>query len=38
MKKVLIGVAFLAASLVVWGFAGCGKQEASCDTPACMGK
>jgi hypothetical protein len=31
MKKALIGAAFVGASLVVWGFAGCGKKEASCD-------
>ncbi|MBA2541953.1 MAG: hypothetical protein H0V17_20075 [Deltaproteobacteria bacterium] len=31
MKMTLIGVAFVGASLLVWGAAGCGKKEASCD-------
>ncbi len=31
MRKTLIGVAFVGASLLVWGAAGCGKKEASCD-------
>jgi hypothetical protein len=31
MKTTLIGMAFLGASLVVWGGSGCGKKEASCD-------
>jgi hypothetical protein len=31
MKKALIGAGFVGMSLVVWGFAGCGKKEASCD-------
>jgi len=31
MKKALIGAAFVGASLVVWGFSGCGKKEASCE-------
>lgn len=31
MKMTLIGVAFVGASLLVWGASGCGKKEASCD-------
>jgi hypothetical protein len=31
MKMTLIGMAFVGASLAVWGAAGCGKKEASCD-------
>lgn len=31
MKTTLIGMAFLGASLAVWGGSGCGKKEASCD-------
>src|SRR4051812_47887773 len=31
MKMTLIGMAFVGASLAVWGASGCGKKEASCD-------
>lgn len=31
MKRTLIGVAFVGASLLVWSAGGCGKKEASCD-------
>jgi len=31
MKMTLIGVAFVGASLLVWGAAGCGKRDASCE-------
>jgi hypothetical protein len=31
MKMTLIGMAFVGASLAIWGGAGCGKKEASCD-------
>jgi hypothetical protein len=31
MKRTMIGVAFVGASLLVWGVSGCGKKEASCD-------
>jgi hypothetical protein len=31
MKMTLIGMAFVGASLTLWGGAGCGKKDTSCD-------
>jgi hypothetical protein len=30
-RSTLIGVAFVGASLALWGMAGCGKKQPSCD-------